>query len=160
MAKSATSQHSASPKAPTPRLEFLKQEEKVADRPLHPSPRLELFSRFVRCSRGNFTLRLGVAQAARGDRRRDQQSCTRGLCIFACVPRYKGTFFLLISARMMPLPIWCCTSLCPKTNMLPRSAQLLCPFGRAVVDASLPKVYKLQLPVIAQGRCGCLSSGP
>jgi len=84
-----STQHSASPKATPPRLEFLKQEEKVADRPLHPSPRLELFSRFVRCfqrATSQFAIRSRASPPHEKIDEEDHQSSTRGLCIL-CVRR-------------------------------------------------------------------------
>jgi len=165
-----STQHSASPKATPPRLEFLKQEEKVADRPLHPSPRLELFSRFVRCfqrATSHFATRSRASPPHEKIDEEDHQSSTRGLCIL-CVRRTlctEGTFlFSLISARMMPLPILVLHITLPKCeHATEKCSKLPLSSVEAVVDALPPspkKVYKLQLPVIAQGRCGCLSSGP
>jgi hypothetical protein len=103
-------------------------QEKVADRPLHPSPRLELFFPFrVQCPKGNFPLcDSGFAQAA-------QERSTN------CILRASHATWVP-SARMMALPIRCCIvahHFCPKRTYYRDvlncfvSSQV----GRALIDA-------------------------
>lgn len=81
---------------------------------------------------------------------------------FACVARYRGTEIPLFLAHHCKDDAFAdlVLHITPQSEHATERCSTPFVFGRAVVDALAPKVYKLQLPVIAQGRCGCLSSGP
>jgi hypothetical protein len=131
---------------------FSKHEEKVADRPLHPSPRLELFSRFVRCPKGNITFATQF-RASRRTRAIVEKKINKVALVvfafFACVSRYLCTFTFLICKDdvFAESVLQCCTSLLPKTNMLPRRcSNCFVSFTGSVepfVDAALEKVQAL-----------------
>lgn len=91
--------------------------------------------------RATSLLRLGVAQAAREDRRRDQQSSIRGLCIFACVARYRGTEIPIFLAHHCKDDAFAdlVLHITPKSEHATEKCSIPFVFGRAVVDALPPQ---------------------
>jgi hypothetical protein len=80
----------------------------------------------VQCPKGNFQLFCdsGLRKPHEKDRRKDQQSSTRGLCIL-----HASHATWVLSARMMALPIRCCIvahHFYPERTYYREGAQLLC----------------------------------
>ena len=155
--KSATSQHSASPKAtPVHGSNFSSRRRRLLTGRCTPVRGLNSFLASCAMSKRQLHLATRSRASPHGDRRSTKRSSklhSWPLHFLRASHATLGRYFFFLSARMMPLPIRCCTSLCPKTNMLPKSAHQQL-FGPSEESTSFG------YPSLRRGRCGCLSSGP